>query len=73
MPNVVYAFRTCAATHRTLYKQYDETVQADARGYFSANIRPNVNAVPGMRYDVSLRAQSGSQTAESRITLHQRG
>jgi len=52
---------------------YDDTVQADRDGYFSVNVTPRIAVMPGMRYDVSLRAQQGSQTAESRITLHQRG
>jgi hypothetical protein len=52
---------------------HDDTVQADRNGYFSVNINPRIAVLPGMRYDVSLRAQSGSQTAESRLTVHQRG
>lgn len=52
---------------------HDDTVQADRNGYFSVNVNPRTAVVPGMRYEVSLRAQSGSQTAESRLTVHQRG
>jgi hypothetical protein len=52
---------------------YNDTIQADRNGYFSVNVNPRIAAVPGMRYDVSLTAQQGSQTAESRITVHQRG
>lgn len=52
---------------------YNDTVQADRNGYFSVSVNPRIAAVPGMRYDVSLTAQQGSQTAESRITVHQRG
>lgn len=52
---------------------FDDTVQADRSGYFSVNVNPRTPVIPGMRYDVSLSAQQGSQTAESRLTLHQRG
>lgn len=52
---------------------YTGTVQADRNGYFSVNVDPRSAVMPGMRYDVSLSAQQGSQTAESRLTLHQRG
>lgn len=51
---------------------YNDTVQADRNGHFSVSVNPRIAAIPGMRYDVSLTAQQGSQTAESRITVHQR-
>jgi hypothetical protein len=51
---------------------YNDTVQADRDGRFSVRIDPNIPVVPGMRYDVAVTATRGDQTAESRITLHQR-
>ena len=52
---------------------YDDTVQADRDGNFSVHITPRIAIIPAMRYDVSLTATRGDQTAQSRITLHQRG
>lgn len=53
---------------------YNDTVQADRDGRFSVDVasRSGFSAVPGTRYEVSLFATQGSQSAESRITLHQR-
>jgi hypothetical protein len=51
----------------------DQTVQADRNGYFSLNVAPRGPVIPGSRYDVAVTANHGPQTAESRITLYQRG
>lgn len=57
-----------------------EAVQADANGDFSFSFNPRYtrdNAsslpVPGTRYDISITANRGNQTAESRLMLFQRG
>jgi len=52
---------------------YNDTVQADRDGRFSVEVDPRSAVLPGSRYDVSVTATRGDQTAESRITLHQRG
>lgn len=52
---------------------FEDSVQADRNGNFSARIDPRTAVLPGTRYDVSLSAHHGNQTAESRIILHQRG
>ena len=49
-----------------------ETVQADANGNFSFNFQPRF-PIPGTRYELSMTANSGSQSAESKLTLSQRG
>ena len=53
---------------------FDETVQADRNGVFSAAVQPRGRAgtLPGTRFDVRVTATSGSQAAEERITLIQR-
>lgn len=50
-----------------------ETVQADAQGNFSFNFNPRSLPIPGTRYEVTISAASGGQTAESRLVLLQRG
>jgi hypothetical protein len=50
----------------------DQTVTADRDGRFHVAVNPRGLPIPGTRYDVRLTATSGSQTAEERITLHQR-
>ena len=52
---------------------YNDTIQADRDGRFTVEVNPRVAIMPGMRYEVSVIATHGDQTAESRITLHQRG
>ena len=52
---------------------YSETIQADRDGRFTVEVEPRMAIVPGMRYDISVTSTRGDQTAESRITLHQRG
>lgn len=49
------------------------TVQADRNGLFTVNVNARSQAIPGTRYDVQLSATQGNQTADSRITLYQRG
>lgn len=50
-----------------------ETVQADRDGFFSLNVSPRgTPPLPGSRYEVSVTAHQGAQSAESRITLFQR-
>ncbi|MES2936437.1 MAG: hypothetical protein V4864_02070 [Pseudomonadota bacterium] len=51
----------------------DQTVQADRDGYFSVNVAPRAAGIPGSRYEVSVTANQGPQTAESHVTLYQRG
>ena len=53
---------------------FDETVQADRNGVFSAAVQPRGRAgtLPGTRFEVRVTASSGSQAAEERITLVQR-
>jgi len=52
----------------------NETVQADRDGLFSLNLSPRGNPpLPGSRYEVSVTVNQGAQSAESRITLFQRG
>lgn len=47
-------------------------VRADANGHFAASLRTQGLPIPGTRYDVTLRASSGTQTAEESLTLYQR-
>lgn len=53
---------------------YDETVQADRNGVFSAAVQPRGRAgtLPGTRFEVRVTASSGNQASEERITLIQR-
>jgi hypothetical protein len=53
---------------------YDETVQADRNGVFSAAVQPRGRSgtLPGTRFEVRVTASSGNQSAEERITLIQR-
>lgn len=53
---------------------FDETVQADRNGVFSAAVQPRGRAgtLPGTRFEVRVTASSGNQAAEERITLVQR-
>jgi hypothetical protein len=53
---------------------FDETVQADRNGVFSAAVQPRGRAgtLPGTRFEVRVTASSGNQAAEERITLIQR-
>ncbi|HYF42661.1 MAG TPA: hypothetical protein VEA35_09460 [Ramlibacter sp.] len=50
----------------------EQTVQADANGNFSFNFGPQRH-LPGTRYEVSMTANQGTQTAEQRLVLFQRG
>lgn len=50
----------------------DQTVQADRDGRFSVSVRPQALPLPGTRFDVRLTASNGGQTAEERVTVHQR-
>ncbi len=49
----------------------EQTVQADANGNFSFNLGPQ-RQLPGTRYEVSMSANQGTQTAEQRLVLFQR-
>ena len=52
----------------------DYTVQADRNGYFGVALAPRGGLpIPGQRYDVRITATSGSQAAQERLTLIQRG
>jgi hypothetical protein len=52
----------------------DYTVQADRNGYFGVAVAPRGGLpIPGQRYDVRVTATSGSQAAQERLTLIQRG
>jgi hypothetical protein len=52
----------------------DYTVQADRNGYFGVALAPRGGLpLPGQRYDVRVTATSGSQAAQERLTLIQRG
>ncbi|MEJ5990908.1 hypothetical protein WG902_12985 [Ramlibacter sp. PS3R-8] len=53
---------------------FDETIQADRNGLFSAAVPPRGRAgtLPGTRFEVRVTASSGNQAAEERITLIQR-
>lgn len=50
----------------------EQTVQADANGNFSFNFGPQ-RSLPGTRYEVSMTANQGTQTAEQKLVLYQRG
>lgn len=50
-----------------------ETVQADAQGNFAFDFNPRSAPIPGTRFEVSVTANERGQSAESRITLMQRG
>ncbi|HEX7890526.1 MAG TPA: hypothetical protein VF522_14285 [Ramlibacter sp.] len=50
----------------------DQTVQADREGRFGVTANPRGSVIPGTRYDVRVTSNSGSQTAEERLTLIQR-
>lgn len=50
----------------------EQTVQADANGNFTFNFSPQ-RTFPGMRYEVSMTANQGTQTAEQKLVLFQRG
>ena len=49
-----------------------QTVQADANGNFTVNLAQRALPSPGTRHEVTLTANQNGQTAESKITLHQR-
>jgi hypothetical protein len=53
---------------------FDETMQADRNGVFSAAVQPRGRAgtLPGTRFEVRVTAFSGNQSAQERITLIQR-
>lgn len=50
---------------------FSQRIQADAEGDFEFSFQPGI-AVPGTRYEVSLQASNGSQTAEESLVLLQR-
>ncbi|HVZ43320.1 MAG TPA: hypothetical protein VHA82_05875 [Ramlibacter sp.] len=52
---------------------FEDTVHADEIGHFSAAVDPSGPVMPGTRYEVSLRARDGDQTAEVHLTVRQRG
>jgi hypothetical protein len=49
------------------------SVRADANGEFVFSFDPRSLPIPGTRYEVTLNADDGRQTAESKLTLTQRG
>jgi hypothetical protein len=51
-------------------KLVSERVTADANGDFSFDIAPQM-PVPGMRYEVSLKASANNQTRDTRLVLFQ--
>ena len=51
-------------------KLVSERVTADANGDFSFDIAPQM-PVPGMRYEVSLKASANNQTKDTRLVLFQ--
>ena len=51
-------------------KLYSERVTADANGNFEFSFQPQFQ-VPGMRYEVDLKAHSGNQTRETKLVLFQ--
>jgi len=51
-------------------KLYNERITADADGNFSFDIAPQM-PVPGMRYEVNVKATSGNQTRDTRLVLFQ--
>jgi hypothetical protein len=53
-------------------KVAEQTVQADANGNFSFSLGSH-RSLPGTRYEVSMTANQGNQTAEQKLVLHQRG
>lgn len=50
----------------------DQTVQADGEGRFNLALRPRALPIPGTRYEMRITVTHGNQTAEERITVHQR-
>jgi len=55
---------------RTLVSQI---IAADAQGNFSFSFDPREVRMPGMRYEVTVGAGNGHQSAQSRVVLMQRG
>lgn len=51
----------------------EDTVQADRDGHFAVRVPPGFSPLPGNRYEVSVTATQGGETAEQRIVLGQRG
>jgi hypothetical protein len=51
-------------------KLYSERVTADGAGHFAFSFQPQLQ-VPGMRYEVDLKATSGNQTRDNRLVLFQ--
>jgi len=51
-------------------KLYSERVTADANGNFDFSFQPQFQ-VPGMRYEVDLKAHAGNQTRETKLVLFQ--
>lgn len=51
----------------------NDTVQADAQGNFAVNFDPRALPLPGTRYEVNFSVASGTQNAESKLVLVQRG
>jgi hypothetical protein len=50
---------------------FNDTVQADARGFFEFSFRTPF-PVPGTKYDLALTARKADATTEARLTLFQR-
>jgi hypothetical protein len=51
-------------------KLYDDRITADANGNFQFDIAPQM-PVPGMRYEVNLKATANNQTKDTRLVLFQ--
>ena len=51
-------------------KLYSERVVADGAGNFAFSFQPQLQ-VPGMRYEVDIKAISGNQTRENKLVLFQ--
>ena len=49
---------------------YNDRVVADSAGHFSFAFTPKI-AVPGMRYEIDLKAAQGTQTKETKLVLFQ--
>jgi hypothetical protein len=51
-------------------KLYNERITADANGNFSFDIAPQMQ-VPGMRYEVDVKATAGNQSKDTKLVLFQ--
>jgi hypothetical protein len=68
----VTGFAAVAGMIGVSQKLYSERVTADAAGNFGFSFQPQFQ-VPGMRYEVDVKATSGNQSRDNKLVLFQHG